>query len=169
MENKNLPSNFIRNIVMEDLNSGKHKEIVTRFPPEPNGYLHIGHAKAITVDFEIAKEFNGKTYLRFDDTNPVKEDEEYVESIKEDVRWLGYQWDDLFFASDYFDEMYNRAVLLIKKGKAYVDDLSAEEIREYRGTLTEPGRESPYRNRSVEENLRLFEAMKRGEFPDGAK
>lgn len=114
MENKNLPSNFIRNIVMEDLNSGKHKEIVTRFPPEPNGYLHIGHAKAITVDFEIAKEFNGKTYLRFDDTNPVKEDEEYVESIKEDVRWLGYQWDDLFFASDYFDEMYNRAVLLIK-------------------------------------------------------
>ena len=126
MENKNLPSNFIRNIVMEDLNSGKHKEIVTRFPPEPNGYLHIGHAKAITVDFEIAKEFNGKTYLRFDDTNPVKEDEEYVESIKEDVRWLGYQWDDLFFASDYFDEMYNRAVLLIKKGKAYVDDLAEE-------------------------------------------
>ncbi len=170
MENgKKVSSNFIRNIVVEDLKSGKYKEIITRFPPEPNGYLHIGHAKAIIVDFETADEFNGKTNLRFDDTNPIKEDTEYVESIKEDVKWLGYEWDNLFFASDYFEEMYERAKLLIKKGKAYVDDLSAEEIREYRGTLTQPGKESPYRNRSVEENLTLFEAMKNGEFEDGEK
>ena len=169
MENKPVASNFIRNIVIQDLESGKHKEIITRFPPEPNGYLHIGHAKSIVLNFELADAFNGKTNLRFDDTNPTKEDTEYVESIKEDVKWLGFDWDELFFASDYFEEMYNRAVLLIKKGLAYVDDLSAEEIREHRGTLKEPGKESPYRNRSIEENLDLFEKMRNGEFKDGEK
>ncbi|SCG83683.1 glutaminyl-tRNA synthetase [Proteiniborus sp. DW1] len=169
MNDKPVSSNFIRNIVISDLEAGKHKEIITRFPPEPNGYLHIGHAKSITLNFELADEFNGRTNLRFDDTNPTKEDVEYVESIKEDVKWLGFQWEELHFASDYFDEMYNRAVLLIKKGKAYVCDLSADEIREYRGTLTEPGKESPYRNRTVEENLDLFERMKKGEFKDGEK
>lgn len=152
-----------------DLESGKVKEIITRFPPEPNGYLHIGHAKSICLNFELADEFKGKTNLRFDDTNPVKEDIEYVESIKEDVKWLGFDWDGLFFASDYFEEMYNRAVLLIKKGKAFVCDLNADQIRETRGTLTQPGKESPYRNRSVEENLDLFERMKNGEFKDGEK
>lgn len=170
MENeKKVQSNFIRNRVIEDLESEKHEEILTRFPPEPNGYLHIGHAKAIVLNFELADEFKGKTNLRFDDTNPLKEDTEFVKSIKEDVQWLGFQWDNLFYASNYFDEMYKRAKLLITKGKAYVDDLSAEEIREYRGTLKEPGKESPYRNRSVEENLSLFEAMKNGEFEDGSK
>ena len=169
MENKPAISNFIRNIVIQDLESGKHSEIITRFPPEPNGYLHIGHAKSIVLNFELADEFNGKTYLRFDDTNPTKEEAEYVESIKEDVKWLGFQWDALYFASDYFQEMYERALLLIKKGLAYVDDLSAEEIREYRGTLTEPGKESPYRNRTIEENLDLFERMKKGEFEDGTR
>lgn len=169
MENKAAPSNFIRNIIIEDLKSGKVDTIITRFPPEPNGYLHIGHAKSICLNFELAKEFNGKTNLRFDDTNPLKEDVEYVEAIKEDVKWLGYEWDNLCYASDYFEEMYNRAVLLIKKGKAYVDDLSQEEIRQMRGTLTEPGKESPYRNRSVEENLDLFERMRKGEFKDGEK
>ncbi|GAW31299.1 glutamine--tRNA ligase/YqeY domain fusion protein [Carboxydocella sp. JDF658] len=169
MENKQAPSNFIRNIIINDLESGKHKTIVTRFPPEPNGYLHIGHAKSIVLNFDLADEFGGKTHLRFDDTNPLKEDTEYVESIKEDVRWLGYEWDGLYFASDYFEEMYQRAVLLIKKGKAYVCDLSPEEIRATRGTLTEPGKESPYRNRSVEENLDLFERMRKGEFKDGEK
>lgn len=169
MENKSNTSNFIRNIIIQDLESGKHKEIITRFPPEPNGYLHIGHAKAITLNFELADEFNGKTNLRFDDTNPAKEDTEYVESIKEDVKWLGFDWDGLFFASDYFEEMYQRAVLLIKKGKAYVCDLTADEIREYRGTLTEAGKESPYRNRSVEENLDLFQKMREGKFQDGEK
>ncbi|AVX19649.1 MAG: glutamine--tRNA ligase/YqeY domain fusion protein [Bacillota bacterium] len=169
MENKQAPSNFIRNIILNDLESGKHKTIVTRFPPEPNGYLHIGHAKSIVLNFDLADEFGGKTHLRFDDTNPLKEDTEYVESIKEDVRWLGYEWDGLYFASDYFEEMYQRAVLLIKKGKAYVCDLSPEEIRATRGTLTEPGKESPYRNRSVEENLDLFERMRKGEFKDGEK
>ncbi|ABW17742.1 glutamine--tRNA ligase/YqeY domain fusion protein [Alkaliphilus oremlandii] len=169
MENKPTASNFIRNIVVQDLESGKHKEIITRFPPEPNGYLHIGHAKSIVLNFELADSFNGKTYLRFDDTNPAKEDIEYVESIKEDVKWLGFEWEELFFASDYFEEMYNRAVLLIKKGLAYVCDLSAEEIREYRGTLTQAGKESPYRNRSVEENLDLFDRMRKGEFQDGEK
>ncbi|WP_426348831.1 glutamine--tRNA ligase/YqeY domain fusion protein [Alloiococcus sp. CFN-8] len=169
MENKGTSSNFIKSIVIEDLESGKHKEIITRFPPEPNGYLHIGHAKSIALNFELAAEFGGKTNLRFDDTNPVKEDTEYVESIKEDVKWLGFQWNKLLFASDYFDEMYNRAVLLIKKGKAYVCDLNADEIRAYRGTLKEPGKESPYRNRTVEENLDLFERMKNGEFKDGEK
>ncbi len=154
---------------MEDIESGKHKEIVTRFPPEPNGYLHIGHAKSIVINFGLADEFNGKTNLRFDDTNPTKEDQEYVDSIKEDVQWLGFEWDNLYYASNYFDEMYKRAVLLIKKEKAYVDDLTAEQIREYRGTLTEPGKESPYRNRSVAENLDLFERMKNGEFENGTK
>ncbi|WP_053361663.1 glutamine--tRNA ligase/YqeY domain fusion protein [Bacillus sp. FJAT-27251] len=162
-------SNFIKTIIKEDLESGKHDKIVTRFPPEPNGYLHIGHAKSIVINFGLADEFGGKTNLRFDDTNPLKEDQEFVDSIKEDVAWLGYEWDGLFYASDYFEEMYDRAVLLIKKGKAYVDDLSADEIREYRGTLTQPGKESPYRNRSVEENLDLFERMRNGEFGNGEK
>ncbi|WP_338753220.1 glutamine--tRNA ligase/YqeY domain fusion protein [Bacillus sp. FJAT-52991] len=162
-------SNFIRTIITEDLESGKRDHVITRFPPEPNGYLHIGHAKSIVINFGLADDFNGKTNLRFDDTNPLKEDQEYVDSIKEDVEWLGYEWDDLRYASDYFEEMYNRAVLLIKKGKAYVDDLTAEEMREYRGTLTEPGKESPYRNRSIEENLDLFEKMRKGEFENGSK
>lgn len=162
-------SNFIRNIIVDDLENGKHKEIITRFPPEPNGYLHIGHAKSILLNFGLAEEFKGKTHLRFDDTNPVKEDTEYVESIKEDVKWLGGNWDELYFASNYFDEMYDKAVLLIKKGLAYVCDLTPEEAKEYRGTLTQPGKESPYRNRSVEENLDLFERMKNGEFKDGEK
>ena len=162
-------SNFIRNIVIDDLESGKHKSIITRFPPEPNGYLHIGHAKSICLNFGLAKEFEGRVNLRFDDTNPVKEDVEYVESIKEDVKWLGFEWDELHFASDYFEEMHNRAILLINKGLAYVDDLTADQIREYRGTLTEPGKESPYRNRSVEENLDLFKRMTAGEFKDGEK
>ncbi|MCT8975412.1 glutamine--tRNA ligase/YqeY domain fusion protein [Clostridium sp. CX1] len=169
MENKTTSSNFIKNIVIEDLKSGNYKEIITRFPPEPNGYLHIGHAKSIILNFELADEFKGKTNLRFDDTNPTKEDIEYVESIKEDVKWLGFDWEELHFASNYFEEMYNRAVLLIKKGKAYVDDLSAEQIREHRGTLTEPGKESPFRNRSAEESLDLFERMRKGEFKDGEK
>ena len=169
MSNETNSSNFIKNIVINDLETGKHDSIITRFPPEPNGYLHIGHAKSICLNFGLAKEFNGKVNLRFDDTNPLKEDVEYVNSIKEDVKWLGFDWDNLYFASDYFEEMYNRAVLLIKKGKAYVCDLTSEEMREYRGTLTEPGKESPYRNRSVEENLDLFERMKNGEFKDGEK
>ncbi|MFC0273121.1 glutamine--tRNA ligase/YqeY domain fusion protein [Metabacillus herbersteinensis] len=166
---ENNTSNFIRPIIKQDLESGKHNQVITRFPPEPNGYLHIGHAKSIIINFDLADEFNGKTNLRFDDTNPLKEDTEFVESIKEDVKWLGYEWDGLFFASDYFEEMYKRAVLLINKGKAYVDDLTADEIREYRGTLTEPGKDSPYRNRSVEENLELFEKMRNGEFGNGEK
>ena len=166
---ENNSSNFIKSIIKEDLETGKHKEIITRFPPEPNGYLHIGHAKSIMINFGLADEFNGKTNLRFDDTNPSKEDQEYVDSIKEDVTWLGFDWDGLYFASNYFDEMYQRAILLIKKGKAYVDDLNAEQIREYRGTLTEPGKESPYRDRSIEENLDLFDRMKNGEFDNGSK
>ncbi|SDG42321.1 glutaminyl-tRNA synthetase [Fontibacillus panacisegetis] len=169
MENNCTPPNFIKNIISEDLKNGKVDTVVTRFPPEPNGYLHIGHAKAIWINFTLADEFNGRTHLRFDDTNPVKEDTEYVNSIKEDVKWLGFDWEGLFFASDYFEEMYNRAVILIKKGKAYVDDLSADQIREYRGTLTEPGQNSPYRDRSVEENLDLFTRMRNGEFKDGEK
>jgi glutaminyl-tRNA synthetase len=169
MENTSNSSDFIREIISEDLETGKVTQVVTRFPPEPNGFLHIGHAKAICINFEIAKDYNGKTNLRFDDTNPVKEDVEYVNAIKEDVAWLGFKWDGLFFASDYFEEMFNRAVLLIKKGRAFVDDLSAEEIRQTRGTLTEPGQNSPYRDRSVEENLDLFERMRKGEFKDGEK
>ncbi len=165
----NTSSNFIKRIVVEDLQSGKHDSIITRFPPEPNGYLHIGHAKSIVLNFELADEFKGTTNLRFDDTNPTKEDTEYVESIKEDIKWLGFDWDNLYFASDYFEEIYDRAVLLIKKGLAFVCDLTPEEIREHRGTLKEPGKESPYRNRSVEENLDLFDRMRKGEFKDGEK
>src|SRR6266436_5764204 len=163
-------SNFIRDIIIEDIKAGKNDgRVQTRFPPEPNGYLHIGHAKAICLDFGLADEFDGKTNLRFDDTNPSKEETEYVDSIMEDVRWLGFQWDGLFYASDYFGQLYEWAAQLIKAGKAYVCDLTAAEIREYRGTRTEPGRESPYRERSVEENLDLFSRMKNGEFPDGAR
>ncbi|HEY7696968.1 MAG TPA: glutamine--tRNA ligase/YqeY domain fusion protein, partial [Vicinamibacteria bacterium] len=165
-----MAKDFIREIVEEDVANGKHGgRVATRFPPEPNGYLHIGHAKAVSVSFGIAEEYRGTFNLRFDDTNPVKEDVEYVESIQEDLRWLGCEWGErMFFASDYFEEFYGYAVKLIEKGKAYVDSLSAEEMREYRGTLTEPGRESPYRNRSVEENLDLFRRMRAGEFEDGA-
>ncbi|WNB91707.1 glutamine--tRNA ligase/YqeY domain fusion protein [Bacillus sp. NEB1478] len=166
---ENSSSNFIKTIIQGDLESGKHKKIVTRFPPEPNGYLHIGHAKSIVINFGLADEFGGETNLRFDDTNPLKEDQEYVDAIKKDVEWLGFEWENLRYASDYFEEMYTRAVLLIKKGKAYVDDLNAEEIREYRGTLTQPGKESPYRDRSVEENLDLFDRMRKGEFENGQK
>ena len=165
-----MARDFIREIVEADVAAGKHRgRVATRFPPEPNGYLHIGHAKAICLNFGIAKEYRGICNLRFDDTNPVKEDVEYVESIKNDVRWLGFDWGDrLYFASDYFEEFYRYAVKLIEKGKAYVDSLGADELREYRGTLTEGGRESPYRNRSVEENLDLFRRMRAGEFEDGA-
>jgi len=169
-EEKSKTPNFIRSIMMEDLESGKHKAIVTRFPPEPNGYLHIGHAKSICLNFGLALEFGGRTHLRFDDTNPSKEEQEYVDSIKEDVRWLGFDWGDhLYFASDYFGQMVERAVQLIKAGKAYVDDLSADEIRNHRGTLTEPGKESPFRSRSIGENLDLFTRMKNGEFADGSR
>ena len=164
------PSNFIRDIILEDLKTNKHNgRVQTRFPPEPNGHLHIGHAKAICIDFGLADEFGGHTNLRFDDTNPEKEETEYIESIKVDVKWLGFQWDGLFYASDYFDQLYEWAIKLIKDGKAYVDDLTADEIRKHRGTLTEPGKDSPYRNRSVEENLNLFERMRAGEFPDGSR
>ena len=163
------PSNFIEDIIVDDLNSGKHDKIITRFPPEPNGYLHIGHAKAICINFGIKEKFGGECNLRFDDTNPVKEDVEYMESIKEDIRWLGFEWDRELHASDYFGRMYECAVELIKAGKAYVCDLSADQIRATRGTLTEPGTESPYRSRSVEENLDLFRRMKEGEFADGEK
>lgn len=169
VEKPSTPSNFIKNVITEDLKSGKVQKVVTRFPPEPNGYLHIGHAKAIWINFALAGEFEGATNLRFDDTNPLKEDVEFVRSIEEDVKWLGYEWAEKRYASDYFDEMYNRAVLLIKKGKAYVDDQTADQIRETRGTLTEPGQNSPYRDRSVEENLELFEKMRSGEFKDGEK
>jgi glutaminyl-tRNA synthetase len=163
-------SNFVRDIIIEDLKAGKHGgRVQTRFPPEPNGYLHIGHAKAICLDFGLAAEFGGKCNLRFDDTNPSKEETEYVEAIMEDVQWLGFQWDGLFYASDYFGQLYEWAIQLIKAGKAFVCDLNADELREYRGTLTEPGKESPYRNRSIEENLDLFERMKNGEFPDGSR
>ncbi len=163
-------SNFIRDIIIQDIASGKHGgRVQTRFPPEPNGYLHIGHAKAICLDFGLAAEFGGKTNLRFDDTNPSKEETEYVDAIMEDVRWLGFQWDGLFYASDYFPQLYEWAVQLIKAGKAYVCDLTADEIREHRGTLTEPGQDSPYRNRSIAESLDLFERMKNGEFPDGSR
>jgi glutaminyl-tRNA synthetase len=163
------PANFLQEKIADDLKSGKYKHVQTRFPPEPNGYLHIGHAKAICIDFGLADEFGGKTNLRFDDTNPEKEDTEYVDSIQEDVRWLGFDWEGLYYASDYFDQIYEWAIQLIKAGTAYVDDLNADEVREYRGTLTQPGKESPYRNRSVEENLDLFIRMKNGEFPDGAR
>jgi len=165
------PSNFVREAIVEDNRTGRFDgRVHTRWPPEPNGYLHIGHAKAMWIDFGLALEFGGKCNLRYDDTNPVKEDVEYVEGIKADIHWLGYDWEDReFYASDYFDQLYDWAVQLIQAGKAYVDDLSADEIREYRGTLTEPGKDSPYRSRSVEENLDLFTRMKAGEFPDGAR
>ncbi|HWR35782.1 MAG TPA: glutamine--tRNA ligase/YqeY domain fusion protein [Clostridia bacterium] len=165
------PSNFIRDIIIEDLKTNKYDgRVQTRFPPEPNGYLHIGHAKSICINFGLAAEFGGKTNLRFDDTNPSKEEQEYVDSIIGNVKWLGFDWEDrLFYASDYFDQLYEWAVQLVKSGKAYVDDLSADEVRQYRGTLTAPGKESPYRDRSVEENLGLFERMRKGEFPDGSR
>lgn len=166
-----ITSNFIQSEINEDLKNGKYTEGVhTRFPPEPNGYLHVGHAKSICLNFGLAQQYNGKCNLRFDDTNPVKEDTEYVDSIQADVKWLGFSWEDrMFYASDYFGKLYDFAVELIKRGLAFVDDLNAEEIRQYRGTLTEPGKESPYRNRSVEENLELFQRMKNGEFADGEK
>src|SRR5437867_9234476 len=164
MSIETTPSNFIHDIIDEDNRTGKFGgRVHTRFPPEPNGYLHIGHAKSICLNFGTALKYGGKCNLRFDDTNPTKEETEYVESIMEDVKWLGFQWDGLYYASDYFQQLYDWAIQLIKEGKAYVCDLSAAEIREYRGTLTEPGRESPYRNRSVEENLELFDRMKKGE------
>lgn len=172
MENepKTPVPNFIRNIIEEDIQSGKHDYIVTRFPPEPNGYLHIGHAKSICLNFGLARDFEGRCHLRFDDTNPVKEDVEYVDSIMEDVRWLGWDWNDkLFYASDYFDKLYEYAEILIQKGKAFVCDLNMDELRKYRGTLTIPGKDSPYRNRSIEENLDLFRRMRSGEFPEGSK
>src|SRR2546421_5873631 len=165
------PSNFVRDAMIEDLKAKKFGEAVvqTRFPPEPNGYLHIGHAKAICLDFGLADEFGGRTNLRFDDTNPEKEETEYVDSIMQDVRWLGFDWDGLHYASDYFDQLYEWAVQLVRAGKAYVDDLTADAIRQHRGTLTEPGRNSPYRDRPIAENLDLFQRMKAGEFPNGAK
>ncbi|MWV46530.1 glutamine--tRNA ligase/YqeY domain fusion protein [Paenibacillus sp. HJL G12] len=169
MEKPSTPSNFIKNVITDDLESGKVQKVITRFPPEPNGYLHIGHAKAIWINFTLAQEFGGSTNLRFDDTNPMKEDVEFVNSIEKDVKWLGYDWAEKRFASDYFEEMYTRAELLIQKGKAYVDDQSADQIRENRGTLTEPGQNSPYRERSIEENLELFRHMRAGEFKDGEK
>lgn len=165
-----MPSHFIRQIIEADLTSGKHQQIVTRFPPEPNGYLHVGHAKSICLNFGLAEDYQGKCNLRMDDTNPEKESDEYVQSIKESVRWLGFNWDgEVRYASDYFQALYDYAVELIRAGKAFVCDLTAEEMRAYRGSLTEPGKESPYRNRSVEENLDLFTRMKNGEFPDGSK
>ena len=169
MSAENTPKNFIRQIIDADLAAGKHQRIVTRFPPEPNGYLHIGHAKSIVLNFGIAEDYAGRCNLRFDDTNPAKEEAHFVEAIQEDVRWLGYQWSELHFASEYFEQLYGFAVELIEKGLAYVCDLSPEEVRAYRGTLTEPGRESPWRNRSVEENLDLFRRMREGEFPDGSR
>ena len=164
-------TNFIYDLIEEDIASGRFERasITTRFPPEPNGYLHIGHAKALCIDFLTAQKFNGRCNLRYDDTNPIKENVEYAESMQKDIKWLGFQWDGLYYASDYFDTMYECAVRLIKRGLAYVCDLSADEIREYRGTLTEPGRESPYRNRPVEENLDLLERMKAGEYPEGSR
>ncbi len=169
-EDKTPAKNFIRVIIDEDLKTNKYENRVhTRFPPEPNGYLHIGHAKSICLNFGLARDYNGTCNLRFDDTNPIKEEMEYIESIKKDVKWLGFDWGETeYYASDYFKQLYEFAIILIKKGKAYVDDLSAEQIREYRGTLTEPGKNSPFRNREVEENLDLFEKMKTGEFPDGS-
>ena len=164
------PTDFIRAAVTEDLNTGRYTQVHTRFPPEPNGYLHIGHAKAMSINFGIAADFGGQCNLRFDDTNPIKEEIEYVDSILADIRWLGYDWEDrLFYASDYFEQLYEYAVALIKKGKAYVDDLTPDEMRDYRGTLTEPGKDSPHRARAVAENLDLFARMRAGEFPDGAR
>lgn len=168
-EETEITSNFIHDFIDEDLKDGVYSRVQTRFPPEPNGYLHIGHAKAICINFGVKNKYNGVCNLRLDDTNPVKEDTEYVEAIEEDIKWLGFDWDNVYFASDYFDFIYDCAIKLIKKGKAYVDDLSSDEIREYRGTLTEPGKNSPYRDRSVEENLDLFARMTNGEFEAGTK
>jgi len=168
-EKSSAGSNFIRQIIDKDLASGKHSSVVTRFPPEPNGYLHIGHAKSIVLNFGIGLDYQGRTNLRFDDTNPAKEEEEFVEAIKDDVHWLGYEWSDLRFASDYFERLYEYAVELIQAGKAFVCDLNAEQVREYRGTLKEPGKPSPYRDRSIEENLDLFKRMRAGEFEDGSR
>jgi len=163
-------TDFIREIVAADVRDGSVSEVVTRFPPEPNGYLHIGHPKAIALNFGIAQEFGGRCHLRFDDTNPIKEEQEYIDSIKEDIRWLGFDWGEhLYYASDYFHQLYDWAVALTRAGKAYVDDLSADEIRAHRGTLTEPGKNSPWRDRSIDESLDLFERMRAGEFPDGAR
>ena len=170
MDNETVSKNFIEQIIDKDIEEGHCQKVVTRFPPEPNGYLHIGHAKSILLNYGLAKEYNGQFNMRFDDTNPTKEKVEFVDSIKKDVEWLGAKWNgEVLFASNYFPQMYEAAIRLIKKGKAYVDDLSAEEIRQYRGTLTEPGKESPYRERSVEENLKLFEEMKEGKYEDGEK
>lgn len=169
MEETVKSSNFIHDFIDEDLAAGKNTRVQTRFPPEPNGYLHIGHAKAICIDFGTAEKYGGICNLRMDDTNPSKEDVEYIDAIKEDIEWLGFKWENLYYASEYFDFLYECAIKLIKKGKAYVDDLSADEIREYRGTLTEPGKNSPYRERSIEENLELFDRMTKGEYPNGAK
>ncbi|HTD92537.1 MAG TPA: glutamine--tRNA ligase, partial [Chitinophagaceae bacterium] len=169
IKNEEKSLNFLEEIVSEDLEKGKYKNIVTRFPPEPNGYLHIGHATSICLNFGLTKKFGGYTNLRFDDTNPVTEETEYVDSIKDDVKWLGFEWKNEHYASDYFDQLYDFAIVLIKKSLAYVDDSSSEEIAAMKGTPTEPGRNSPYRDRTVEENLGLFERMKAGEFPDGAK
>jgi glutaminyl-tRNA synthetase len=169
-ETSTEPKDFIREIVANDLRTGRHKTVVTRFPPEPNGYLHVGHAKSISLNFGLPLEFGGRCHLRYDDTNPTKEEQEYIDAIQEDVRWLGFDWGEhRYHASDYFEQLYEWAIVLIKAGKAYVDDLSAEQIREYRGTLTEPGKNSPWRDRSVEENLDLFQRMRKGEFPDGAR
>ncbi|MGN0182281.1 MAG: glutamine--tRNA ligase/YqeY domain fusion protein [Candidatus Ornithomonoglobus sp.] len=169
MEETYTPKNFIEDAIEKDLKEGHYDHVQTRFPPEPNGYLHVGHAKAICIDFGMAEKYNGECNLRFDDTNPTKEDTEYVDSIMEDIKWLGFKWNKVLYASDYFDAIHEAAITLIKKGKAFVCDLSAEEIREYRGTLTEPGKNSPYRDRSIEENLDLFTRMTNGEFPDGSK
>lgn len=168
-DENSIPSNFIHDFIDEDLKEGVYTRVQTRFPPEPNGYLHIGHAKAICINFDIKEKYNGVCNLRMDDTNPIKEDTEYVDSIKKDIEWLGFKWDNMYFASDYFDFLYECAIKLIKKGKAYVDDLTSDEIREYRGTLTEPGKNSPYRDRSIEENLDLFKRMTDGEFEAGSK
>ena len=169
MEEIRAPKNFIEEFIEEDIKEKGLTHIQTRFPPEPNGYLHIGHAKALAIDFSMAEEFGGDCNLRFDDTNPTKEDEEFVDAIERDISWLGFHWARICYGSDYFDTCYELAVKLIKDGKAYVCDLNKDEMREYRGTLTEPGRNSPWRDRSVEENLDLFERMKNGEFPDGSR
>ena len=169
-EDDSAPRDFIRDIVHEDLSSGRHPSVVTRFPPEPNGYLHIGHAKSICLNFGIAEDFGGQCHLRFDDTNPTKEEQEYIDAIQEDVRWLGFDWGEhLYYTSDYFEQLFGWAEHLINAGQAYVDDLTADEIREHRGTLTEPGTNSPYRDRTAEENLDLFRRMRAGEFENGAK
>lgn len=169
IKNEEVTSNFIHDFIDEDLKEGVYSRVQTRFPPEPNGYLHIGHAKAICINFGVKNKYNGICNLRLDDTNPTKEDTEYVEAIEEDIKWLGFDYDNVYYASDYFDFLYECAIKLIKKGKAYVCELTPEEMREYRGTLTEPGKNSPYRDRSVEENLDLFERMAKGEFEAGSK